>query len=79
VTPEELERLLEAATSASRQRDTAGRLIPSADWLDLDPAQRVVLFERQMEARLVERAVDEERLSSTAREVIEHVAGLGQL
>ena len=67
---EEEEVQLEAATTAFRQRDVSGRIQPSPAWWDLSPEERERLFERQMEARLVEAAVDPDGLSSTARAVL---------
>ena len=77
--PDDAEVLLEAATTAHRERDTYGRLKPSPAWADLAPAQRNELFQRQQVARLIERAVDPQRLSSTARAVLDRIALLGQL
>jgi hypothetical protein len=77
--PDDTEVLLEAATSAYRERDTYGRIKPSPAWADLAPAQRDELFDRQMTARLVERAIDPERLSSTAWAVLKRIPYLDQL
>ena len=79
MTPEEQERLLEAATSAARERDPQGRLQPSPAWADLSEAEREQLFHRQMRARVVERALDEEGLSSTARAVMHRIGFIEQL
>ncbi|MHC4320381.1 MAG: hypothetical protein ACYS1B_17805, partial [Planctomycetota bacterium] len=67
--PEDAEVLLEAATTAYRERDSHGRLKPSPAWADLAPAQRRELLDRQLFARLIEQALDPEGLSSTARAV----------
>ena len=67
---EEQEIQLETATTAFRERDVSGRIQPSPAWWDLSPEDRERLFRRQMEARLVEAAVDPEGLSSTARAVL---------
>jgi len=67
---EEQEVQLEAATAAFRERDVSGRIQPSPAWWDLSPEDRERLFQRQVEARLVEAAVDPEGLSSTARAVL---------
>ena len=74
-----LEQLLEAATSAFRRPDREGRIAPSPHWADLSPAQRHELFERVLESRALEAAMDDDGLSSTARTVLEHAAGLAQL
>jgi hypothetical protein len=77
--PEDVEVPLEAATGAFRERDSFGRIKPSPAWTDLDPAQRRELYQRQLMARLVERAVDPRGLSSTARTVLERTENLVQL
>ncbi|MHC5016668.1 MAG: hypothetical protein ACYTGM_19590 [Planctomycetota bacterium] len=82
--PDDPEVLLEAATTAHRERDSYGRVKPSPAWADLAPAQRDALFQRQLAARLVEQAVDPQGLSSTARAastaraVLDRIAFLGQ-
>jgi hypothetical protein len=69
------ELLLEAATSAWRERDSHGRVRPSPAWTDLTPDERGALFDRQLMARMVERAADPGGLSSTARQVLAAIAG----
>ena len=78
MSPRELERLLEAATNASRVRDAQGRLVPSGAWMDLDPAQRERLYRRQLEARTVEAGLDPRGLSSTGHAVLRRIGGLEQ-
>lgn len=65
--------LIEAAASAHRERDTTGRILPSPAWLDLAPADRDAAFERQLEARWLEAALDPEGLSTTARAVLDRL------
>ena len=65
--------LLEGATSAWRDRDVEGKVVPSPDWWDLSPADREVLFERQMESRRLERSISADGLSSTTRAVLERL------
>jgi hypothetical protein len=77
--PDDAEVLLEAATGAFRERDTFGRLKPSPAWADLSPAQREQLFDRQMKARFLERAIDPQGLSSSARAVLDRIGFLEQL
>ena len=77
--PDDPEVLLEAATGAFRERDSFGRVKPSAAWADLTPALRQELFQRQLLARLVERAADPQGLSSTARAVLDRIGSVGQL
>ena len=62
--------LIEQAASAFRERDSWGRIQPSPAWWDLPPEERFVLFERQLESRLLERALDHEGLSSSVRSVL---------
>lgn len=76
---EDSEILLEAATGAFRESDTYGRVKPSAAWADLAPEQREELFRRQLLARVIEKGIDRRRLSSTARSVLDRIAGLPQL
>jgi hypothetical protein len=66
----ESEILLEAATTAHRERDLAGRLIPPPAWWDLAPEALDELFRRQVFAREVERAVDSRGRSGTVKAVI---------
>ncbi len=75
----EQELLLEAATSAFRERDTFGRVLPSPAWADLAPEDRDELFERQRLARLLEAAMDPAGLSSTAHAVLARARLLRQL
>jgi hypothetical protein len=76
--PDDPEILLEAATSAYRERDRDGRIRPAPAWADLAPQQRRQLFERQLQARLLEQATDPEGLSTTGRAVVDRIAGLPQ-
>ena len=71
--------LFEAATAASRERDAEGRIVPSAHWADLSPAQREELFDRVLESRKLEAAADLQGLSTTARTVVARIATLPQL
>ena len=75
----ESEILIEAATTAYRERDSYGRIQPSSAWADLTAEQRIELFENQIAARLVEQAADEQGLSSTCRVVLETAARLSQV
>jgi len=76
---DELELLFEAATSAFRERDRQGRIVPSPHWADLAPSQREALFARVLESRTLESAADPEGLSATGRAVVEKAAELPQL
>jgi hypothetical protein len=50
-----------------------GNVLFSSAWRDLTPADREEAFERQLESRLVECAVDPEELSATVRAVLARV------
>jgi len=67
---DEREVLLEEAVSAYRDRTASGRILPSPAWWDLPPESREQLFARQMQSRVVERALSPDRMSSTVRSVL---------
>jgi len=71
--------LIEAAVTAFRERDAEGRIRFSPAWRDLPPQDREALFEAQLAARRVERAVDPEGLSTTSRAVLARLPWLGQI
>jgi hypothetical protein len=71
--------LIEAASSAFRERDPSGRILFSPAWADLPGEAREELFERQREARTIERLASEDGLSSTARLVARRATELRQL
>jgi hypothetical protein len=62
--------LIEAATTPHRERDREGRIVPAPAWWDLSPQDLDELFVQQTFAREIERAIDVEGLSSTARAVL---------
>jgi hypothetical protein len=62
--------LLEAALTAHRERDAAGRLVPPPAWWDLEPEKLDELFEAQLLAREIERRSDSAGMSGTARAVL---------
>ena len=64
------EELLEAAATAYRERDLDGRIQPPPAWWDLSPQDREALFDLQLQHRLLERALDPDGLSSTARAIL---------
>jgi hypothetical protein len=68
--------LIEEAVSAFRERNTWGRILPSHAWLDLAPADRDALFDRQLASRIIERALDPNGRSSTVGAVLTR---LGQM
>lgn len=62
--------LIESAAEAFRERNAAGQVLPSAAWFDLSPEDRERLFEAQIAGRAMERTIDAEGLSGTARAVL---------
>ena len=62
--------LVEKASSAFRERNAAGRILPSPSWFDLAPADREALFVFQLESRLIERALHTNGLSTTVQAVL---------
>lgn len=71
MTPAE-EALIEAATTAWRERDETGVRAHHA-WHDLDDAGRVEAFARTARLRRLEAALDPEGLSTTARAVLARI------
>lgn len=74
----ERELLIEAVCSPFRARDPLGRIVASPDWWDLSPADREAAFDAQLEARHLERALDPDGLSGTARAVLTRAHWLPQ-
>jgi hypothetical protein len=70
MTDEPKDLLIEEAVSAFRERNSWGRILPSPAWMDLPPADREALFERQIASRIVERAIDPNGRGSTVRAVL---------
>ena len=62
--------LIEEAASAFRERDSRGRILASPGWWDLPAERRETLFARQLESRIIERALDPKGLSRTVRGVL---------
>jgi len=77
--PSDRDLLIEALSSAFRERDAFGRVLPAPEWYDLSPDDREAAFEAQLEARLLESAADAKGLSGTARAVMARAGALGQL
>lgn len=75
MTPRETEVLLEAATSAYRERRADHRILPAPAWWDLPAQAREELFRRQVSARALERALDPEGWSGTVRAVMARILG----
>jgi hypothetical protein len=71
--------LIEGVTSAFRERSTEGRILPAPEWWDLSPEGRREAYRELVAARALERALDPEGLSTTARAVLRRIAGIPQL
>jgi len=70
---EERDLLIEALTSAWRERDASGRAVPPPAWWDLPPDDRLLAFDAQAATRELERAVDPSGFSGTVRAVMERL------
>lgn len=79
MTESEREILIEAATTAYRERDRDGRILPSPAWADLLPDDRERAFDEQASSRLLEAVWDDSGLSATGRAVVQRAAWLAQL
>jgi hypothetical protein len=62
--------LIEAVTTAHRDRDPDGRIRPHPAWADLDPAGRALAFDEVQRQRALERALDADGLSTTSHAVL---------
>jgi hypothetical protein len=62
--------LIEAAISAYRERTTSGRILPSPAWHDLSPESREELFQRQLQSRIMERALSPLGASTSVQSVL---------
>ncbi len=71
--------LIEAVCSSYRERDAFGRILPSPAWWDLSPDDRDLAFDAQVASRELERALDVDGLSTTARAVLARLPYLPQL
>lgn len=67
--------LVEAVTTAHRDRDADRRVTPSAAWMDLDEDGRRAAFDATAAQRRLEAALDPESLSTTARAVLARLRG----
>ena len=65
--------LVESCVTAFRERDAEGRLTPPAAWWDLPPEALDELYAQQLLAREIERALDPQGLSATARAVLTRI------
>lgn len=71
--PPERDALIEAVTTAYRERSPHGQIRWSQAWHDLDEADRDEAFKRTMTNRRLEAALDPEGLSSTAKAVLARI------
>jgi len=65
--------LIEQAAAAFRERTAWGRILPSPAWWDLTPEDRETAYARQLESRLIERALRRDGLSCTVLAVMERL------
>jgi len=65
--------LIEEAVSAYRERTSSGRILSSPAWWDLSPEDREKLLNRQIQSRIVERALSPDGMSSTVRSVLNRI------
>ena len=68
--------LIERAVSAYRERTASGRILPSPAWWDLSPESREKLFAKQLQSRIVERAIDHGGMTSTVKSVLNRLKSL---
>jgi hypothetical protein len=73
MTPVERAALIEAVTSAHRERDPHGRVLGHRSFHDLDADARREAYEQTCLSRALEAALDAEGLSSTARAVLRRI------
>jgi hypothetical protein len=65
--------LIEEAVSGCRERTASGRILPSPAWWDLPTDAREELFQRQLQSRMLERAVAPDGMSATVRSVLSRI------
>ena len=74
MTDRERDRLIEEAVTAWRPRTPDGSVLPHPAWADLADAERVRVFDETLRARSLERLLDPEGVSTTARAVLARIA-----
>jgi hypothetical protein len=74
----EEEILIEAAAGAWREPDPRGGLRRHPAWWDLDEAGRHAAYERALQSRALEAAMDPEGLSTTARAVLARIKAVAR-
>jgi hypothetical protein len=71
-----IEILIEEAVSAYRERTTSGKILPSPAWWDLPAESREILFQRQLQSRILERTIAPDGLSTTVRSVLRRIESI---
>jgi hypothetical protein len=74
MTDDPREILLEEAVSAYRERTASGRILPSPAWWDLPAESKEELFRRQLQSRVLERALDRDGMSTTVKSVLNRIS-----
>lgn len=67
--------LIEASVTAYRERDLEGRLVPPAEWWDLAPEALDELYASQLLTREIERVLDPQGQTATAKAVLARIEG----
>ena len=75
MTDKQNELLIEGVASAWRPRNPYGLIESHPAWHDLDSTRRIEAYEVAMFERTMERAIDPNGLSSTARAVLKRISG----
>ena len=66
--------LIEQAVSAYRERTASGRILSSPAWLDLPPESRDELFTKQLQSRILERAIAPDGMTATVKSVLSRLS-----
>ena len=72
--PDDIELLIEEALTSWRPRTPSGRVLDHPAWADLPPVERSRLFDETTRMRELERALDPDGISTTARAVLRRIA-----
>jgi hypothetical protein len=74
MTEQERDLLIEAAVTAWRPRAPDGRILAHPAWADLAGPERLRVFDETLRSRALERLLDPQGLSGTARAVLGRIA-----
>jgi hypothetical protein len=77
MSPAERKALIEAVTTAHRERDPHGRVLGHRSFYDLDEEGRREAFEETLRARALERAIDPAGLTPTVRVLLARIRRSG--